>query len=223
MYRIILIVAPHPDDEVLGCGGTIKKLSSGNNEVYVLIMSRGKKELYSDDRILNVRREALEAHRLLGVKETRFMDFPAPELDLISVSELSGAIYSQIEEIKPQILYLPHRGDIHKDHQAVFDAGLVASRPVGGNSINEIFTYETLSETEWAPPYPNDVFIPDTFVNIADEFETKLDAIRCYKSQLREFPNPRSLKSIEALACFRGSTVGFTHAEAFKTLRIKIK
>ncbi|NLA47838.1 MAG: PIG-L family deacetylase [Bacteroidales bacterium] len=223
MRRIILIVAPHPDDEVLGCGGTIKKLSLRNNEIFILIMSRGKKGLYSDDQILNVRREALAAHKLLGVKNTRFLDFPAPELDLISVSELSGAIYSQIQEIKPQILYLPHRGDIHKDHQVIFDAGLVAARPIGDNSIREILTYETLSETEWAPPYPNDVFIPDTFVNIEDTFESKLEAMGCFKSQLREFPNPRSLKSIEALANFRGSTVGITHAEAFKTIRIIIE
>ncbi len=216
----ILIVAPHPDDEVLGCGGTIKKLSLDGNEIYVLIMSRGKKGLYSDDRVLNVRREALAAHKLLGVKDTRFLDFPAPELDLISVSVLSESISNQIQEIRPRTLYLPHRGDIHKDHQAVFDAGLVASRPVAGNSIKEIFTYETLSETEWAPPYSNDVFIPDVFINVADTFEAKLDALNCFISQLREFPNPRSLKSIEALANLRGSTVGFTHAEAFKTIRI---
>ena len=216
----VLIVAPHPDDEVLGCGGVIKKMTLGHNKVFVLIMSRGKKGFYPEDRILNVRQEAIAAHKLLGVKETRFLDFPAPELDVISISELSTAIYNVILEIKPNTMFLPHRGDIHSDHKAVFDAGLVAARPVGGNSVKEIFTYETLSETEWAPPFPNDIFIPNTFIDISDVFDSKLEAMKCYKSQLREFPNPRSLRSIEALANLRGSTVGFRHAESFMAIRI---
>lgn len=216
----VLIVAPHPDDEVLGCGGIIKKMTLKHINVYILIMSRGKKELYPEEKILNVRKEAIAAHKLLGVKETRFLDFSAPELDIVSTSKLAAAIFNSIMEIKPFSLFLPHRGDIHSDHKAVFDAGLVAARPVGGNCVKEIFTYETLSETEWSPPYPNDIFIADTFIDISEVFEVKLEAMKCYKSQLREFPNPRSLKSIETLANWRGSTVGFTHAEAFKVIRI---
>ena len=219
MNKAILFIAPHPDDEVLGCGGIMKKLSLEKEDVYVLIMSRGKIGIYSDEKIQNVRQEARNAHQLLGVKETRFLDFPAPELDIISISELSRAISQTLSDIKPHTLYLPHRGDIHADHKAVFNAGLVAARPVGDYSIREIFAYETLSETEWAPPYSDDAFVPDTFINIADTFQTKIDAMKCFKSQLREFPNPRSLKTIEALACYRGSTVGFTHAEAFMTIR----
>lgn len=220
MGNTVLVVAPHPDDEVLGCGGMIKRLSVKNDEVYILIMSRGKKGVYSDDKISNVRQEALAAHNILGVKDTRFLDFPAPELDLISVSELSGAIDKLIREIRPHTLFLPHRGDIHKDHRAVFDAGLVAARPTGNCSVREIYTYETLSETEWAAPFPDDAFIPDYFADITDVFKVKLEAMKCYKSQLREFPNPRSLKSIEALSNLRGSTVGFINAESFKVIRI---
>ncbi len=220
MEKNILIVAPHPDDEVLGCGGTMKKMALRNNKVFVLITSRGKKELYSEERISNVRQEALAAHKVLGVKKTMFLDFPAPELDLISISELSSAIKNVILEIKPYIIFLPHHGDIHKDHTAVCDAGLVAARPLMGLSVKEIYSYETLSETEWAPPYPSDAFIPDLFRNITDVFTSKIEAMKCYRSQLREFPNPRSLKAIEALANLRGSTVGFTYAESFKTLRI---
>jgi len=223
MGNTVLVVAPHPDDEVLGCGGMIKKLSLKNDEVYILIMSRGKKGVYSEDKISNVRQEALAAHKILGVKETMFLDFPAPELDLISVSELSGAIYKLILEIMPHTLFLPHRGDIHKDHRAVFDAGLVAARPTGKCSVREIFTYETLSETEWAAPYPDDVFTPDYFIDISDVFKAKLDAMMCYKSQLREFPNPRSLKSIEALSNLRGSTVGVANAESFKVIRMIVR
>lgn len=220
MINNILVIAPHPDDEILGCGGTIRKLSSQNNKVWVLIVTRGKAGIYSEERIRNVREEAINAHKILGVTETRFLNFPAPELDLISVSELATAISAVISECKADTIYLPHRGDIHADHKAVFNAGLVAARPVKGNPVRRIYAYETLSETEWAAPMSDDAFIPTFFINVSNFFSYKLEAMKCFKSQLRDFPNSRSLKSIEALANFRGSTVGFSHAEAFMTIRI---
>ena len=216
----ILVIAPHPDDEVLGCGGTIRKLSSQVKNVYVLIMTRGKEGMYPEEKIVNIRREALAAHQHLGVRETRFLDFPAPELDLISISELALAIYNVISEFQSDTIYLPHHGDIHHDHKAVFNAGLVATRPMKGNPVRAIYSYETLSETEWASPIPSDAFIPTRYVNITNTFAAKLEAIKYFKSQLRDFPNSRSLESIEALAKFRGSSVGITHAEAFMTIRV---
>ena len=214
-----LIVAPHPDDETLGCGGTMKKLASKGIQVFVLVVTRGKKGVYSEDRIKNVREETKMAHAILGVKETRFLDFPAPDLDTISIAELSGAISSVIQEFEVDTLYLPHLGDIHHDHKAVFNAGLVAARPVQQNPVKRVYSYETLSETEWAVPIGSDAFVPTRFNNISNVIEAKLEAMKCFKSQLRDFPNPRSLKAIEALANFRGSTVGYTHAEAFMTIR----
>jgi LmbE family N-acetylglucosaminyl deacetylase len=216
----ILIVAPHPDDEILGCGGTIKKLTSQGVRVFVLVVTRGKKGLYSEARIKNVRQEALKAHSLLSVTETRFLDFPAPDLDLISQAEISEAISSVITEFEIDTLFLPHRGDIHHDHKAVFNAGLVASRPANKFMVKRIYSYETLSETEWAAPLCSETFIPTYFINISDFFPFKLEAMRCFKSQLKEFPNSRSLKSIEALAIFRGSTIGVSYAESFITIRV---
>lgn len=215
-----LIIAPHPDDEVLGCGGTIKKKSDEGNKVFVLVVTRGKKELYSEERIKNVRQEAKNAHKTLGVTEARFLNFPAPDLDLVSIAEISNAISRIVEELEISTLYLPHYGDIHHDHKAVFNAGLVAARPTMKCPVKRIYSYETLSETEWAIPIGDNTFSPTYFVNITDVFNAKLEAMKCFKSQLREFPNPRSLKAIEALANLRGSTVGFTHAEAFMTMRI---
>ena len=220
MINRILVIAPHPDDEILGCGGTIKKLTSQRNIVWILVISRGKKGMYPEERISNVRKEALLAHKLLCVAGTIFLDFSAPELDLVSISELSAAIIKVINELKTDTIYLPHRGDIHSDHKAVFNAGLVAARPMKNSTVKRIYSYETLSETEWAAPFGDDAFMPDRFENISDVFKAKLEAMKCYKSQLRDFPNPRSLKSIEALANLRGSTVGFTHAEAFMTIRV---
>jgi LmbE family N-acetylglucosaminyl deacetylase len=219
MHKNILVVAPHPDDEILGCGGTIKKHTSQNNAVYILIVTRGKTELYPEEKIQNVRQEALKAHELLNVTETRFLDFPAPELDQVSTSELARAIGNVINEYKADTIFLPHRGDIHHDHKAVFNAGLVASRPVKYHHVKRIYSYETLSETEWFAPVSEDAFIPTMFVNITDFFEAKLEAMKCFKSQLKEFPHSRSLKTIESLATFRGSTVGFSYAEAFTTIR----
>lgn len=220
MKSNVLVIAPHPDDEVLGCGGIIKKITSDGVEVFVLIISRGKRELFSEDRITNVRQEALNAHEILGVKETKFLDFPAPDLDLVSLAEMARSIAIVIHDYNIGTLYLPHRGDIHHDHKAVFNAGLVAARPTGKNSVKRIYSYETLSETEWAAPFGDDSFIPTRFVDISDVFNSKLDAMKCYKSQLRDFPNPRSLKGIETLASLRGCNVGLNYAEAFMTIRI---
>jgi LmbE family N-acetylglucosaminyl deacetylase len=216
----LLVVAPHPDDELLGCAGTIKRLTEKGAEVWVLILSRGKKGIYSEDRIRNVRKEAIEAHNLLGVKITKFFDYSAPELDLVSVSTLSRAISEVVQQFRPDAVFLPHRGDLHHDHKAVYNAGLVAVRPNGDYLIKKVFSYETLSETEWAAPFSDDAFVPDFFVNISESVNAKMEAIKCYKSQLREFPNSRSLEAIEALAKFRGSTVRINRAEAFMTIRI---
>ena len=215
----ILIVAPHPDDEVLGCGGIIGKYTKAGNDVYVLVITRGNPKLYAEDRIDNVRREALAAHKLLGVKETKFLDFFAPQLDVTPQADLSRAISEFIKDQKIEEIYLPHRGDIHHDHRAVFNAGLVAARPVNGCMVKSIFSYETLSETEWAAPFGDDAFIPNHFVNIESEFDDKILAMSSFKSQLKPFPNTRSVEAIEALAKFRGATVGFMRAEAFMVIR----
>jgi LmbE family N-acetylglucosaminyl deacetylase len=219
MSNKVLIVAPHPDDEVLGCGGIIKRYAFEGDDVYVLIVTKGTQKKYSEERIIKGRNQALQAHTLLGVRETFFFDYPAPELDLVSQAAISDSISELITRLKISVLFIPHRGDIHIDHYAVFNAALVAARPVGNYTIKSIYSYETLSETEWAAPFGNDTFIPDHFVNIDQYFQVKLEAMSCYTGQIRAFPNPRSLESIEALAKFRGATVGFKRAEAFMTIR----
>lgn len=219
MTKRILVVAPHPDDEILGCGGIIKKYADSGNLIYVLVITRGTPKMYTDDKIQNVRNEALESHKILGVTQTKFFDFHAPELDITSNAAISIQIAAVMKEWQITDLYLPHRGDIHHDHGVVFNAGLVAARPVGNYTVKNIFCYETLSETEWAPPFGDDAFIPTHFVNVKEEMASKLEAMQCFKSQVRPFPSTRSLETIEALAKFRGATVGFERAEAFMTIR----
>jgi len=214
-----LIIAPHPDDEVLGCGGFIKKLTLGSIPVTVLIMTRGKRGKYSDEKIERVREEALNAHKILGVNGTIFLDFPAPDLDIISLAEIAESISKVIREMNAVTIFIPHKGDIHHDHKVIFNASMVAARPVGRHIVRQVFAYETLSETEWAIPLGDEYFVPNSYVDITDVFSYKLDAMKCYQSQLREFPNPRSLETISALSQFRGSTVGLNRAEAFVAIR----
>lgn len=221
MSKNILIIAPHPDDEVLGCGATMAKYASLGHKVYVLIATRGTKKMYADDKIENVRNEALRAHKILGVSETFFLDFPAPELDTVPLWILSGEFSNIIQKVAAEVLYLPHRGDIHNDHKVVFDAGLVAARPLQFCTVNQIFAYETVSETEWAIPSGNEVFIPNTYENVTDFFEIKLQAFQCFASQIKDFPNPRSLQNLTALANYRGATVFYEMAEAFSLIRQK--
>lgn len=215
----IIVIAPHPDDEILGCGGLMSKYAKEGREVYVLVITRGTPKLYSDDRIVNVRKEALDAHKILGVKETVFLDFHAPELDQTSLAEISMEISKVIKKLAIDTIFIPHRGDIHSDHRVVYNASIVAGRPVAGSTVKNIYAYETLSETEWAAPFGDDAFIPTHFVDVSDTFDKKLEAMSCFKSQLKPFPNSRSLEAIEALAKFRGATVGVLRAEAFMTVR----
>jgi LmbE family N-acetylglucosaminyl deacetylase len=157
----------------------------------------------------------------LGVKEVLFEDFPAPALDQYPAHKMAEAIAKIIRNIKPETIYIPFRGDIHNDHKAIFDACMVAARPVGMDyPVKKIFAYETMSETEWAYPFAGESFVPNKYEILSKEhFDRKLKAMEKYKSQLRSFPNPRSLEALEALAKYRGSTVSAERAEAFMVIR----
>jgi LmbE family N-acetylglucosaminyl deacetylase len=218
----ILVIAPHADDEVLGCGARIARHTADGEDVVVAIMTNasvGAPELFPAAVVERVRAEARRAHAVLGVRETVLFDFPAPRLDQHPQYQLSEAIAELLKRLRPHTMYVPHRGDLHHDHGSVFRAALVACRPVAGCSVQNIYAYETLSETEWAPPYGDDAFIPNHFVDVTSVFERKLEAMACYRSQLREAPHSRSLATLTALARFRGATISSEYAEAFMTIR----
>ncbi|NJN56161.1 MAG: PIG-L family deacetylase [Leptolyngbyaceae cyanobacterium SL_5_9] len=219
MNNRVLVVAPHPDDEILGCGGTIARHTAQGDEVQVLIMTRGAPDVYPLDDEEDIRREAKAAHATLGVSKTHFLDFPAPKLDTIPGYQLADAIATIIRQYQPQIIYSPHRGDVHLDHQKVYLATLVAARPVNQCPVRQLLCYETLSETEWAPPASDTAFVPTVFINITDYLDLKLKAMHCYQSELQHTPHPRSLQAIETLAKQRGSTVSLLAAEAFMLVR----
>lgn len=215
----VLVIAAHPDDEILGCGGVMARHLAQGESVHVLIVTRGIPDLFPPEQVEKVRAEMKEALAVIGVTSVKALDFPAPELDIVARRQLAGAIGRVIRELRAAIVYIPHYGDIHADHEAVYQAALVASRPINHCPVKRLLCYETLSETEWASPFGNHTFIPTVFIDVADYLDIKLEAMRRYGSQLKEAPHPRSLRSIQALAELRGGTVGLVAAEAFALVR----
>jgi LmbE family N-acetylglucosaminyl deacetylase len=216
----VLVIAPHPDDEVLGLGGTIAKLADQGREVFVVIVTRGDPSMFPSTSIEQTRREALAAHAVLGVTKTIFLEgFPAALLDTVPLSELNAALRDTLRSIEPDVIFLPYYGDLHLDHRKVFESGLVAARPEGTYVPASLYAYETLSETNWGAPLSRSAFAPNTFVDISPSLDRKLKAFRAYETQVRPFPHERSLEAIQALATTRGATVGLEAAEAFVLIR----
>ncbi len=215
----ILVIAPHPDDEVLGAGGTIAKYAALGDEVYVAVVTKGYEPLFSAESVEKVRAECIEADRLLGVKKTIFMDFPAVMIETVPRYELNDAFIKLVQDIAPQEVYIPHRGDMQIDHKMIVDAVMVALRPKYAHVPKRILAYETLSETGWDIPNVSNEFIPTSYCDITEMLEGKLKALEIYTTQLQLFPNARSREAAEALARYRGATVGVGAAEAFELIR----
>ena len=213
------MIAPHPDDEIIGVGGTIAKRAKAGDEVYVCVVTKGQEPMFKREFIEQGRRECREADAKLGVKETIFLDFPAVMLETIPRYEFNGKIAEVVQQIRPDEVYIPHRGDMQIDHQMVVDAAMVAVRPRGKNYPKRVYAYETLSETGWNIPNTVNEFIPTVYEDISDTFREKLEAMRLFQSQLAEFPEARSIGAIEAIARYRGATVNVEAAEAFTLIR----
>ena len=215
----VLVIAPHPDDEIIGVGGTIAKRANDGDEVYVCVVTKGKPPIFNDEFIEQGRKECRKADKKLGVKETIFLDFPAVMLETVPRYEFNGKISEVVNSIKPDEVYIPHRGDMQIDHQMVVDAAMVAVRPRGNNYPKRVYAYETLSETGWNIPNTVNEFIPTVYEDITDTYEVKLEAMAIFESQLSVFPEARSIGAIEALAKYRGATVSVKVAEAFSLVR----
>ena len=215
----ILVIAPHPDDEVIGVGGTISKRIKQGHDVYVCVVTKAFPPLFNDEIVEQTRAECRAADKLLGVIETTFLDFPAVALESVPRYELNAGIQKIIQRIKPDEVYIPHRGDMQLDHKMIVDASMVALRPKYKHIVKRIYSYETLSETGWDIPNTSNEFIPTVYEDISNELEYKINAMKLFQSQLDEFPNARSLVAIEALARYRGATVNTMAAEAFVLIR----
>jgi len=218
-YKRILIIAPHPDDETLGLGGSIAKFTSQGHEVSVLIVAGHLPPIFKQQEFDITVAEAKQAFKILGVSNSIFLDIPATFIGDIPINELNRRILQVINDLKPHMVFGPYP-DRHIDHRLVFDSVMVATRPIGAaKEIEIVAAYETLSETHWNAPHIEPNFTPNWVIDISNHIETKLKALNCYNSQVSEFPSPRSIEASEALAKFRGTQAGFAYGEGMHIIR----
>lgn len=221
----ILVVAAHPDDEIIGVGATMAKRISQGDVVRTVILGEGQTSRWENreevprEVLENLNRDTEKAAEIIGYEKVYFAHFPDNRFDHVDLLDIVKYIEKIIREFSPEIIYTHHGGDLNIDHQITYKAVLTATRPVGEYSVREIYSFETLSSTEWDFSYQNP-FRPNVFENVEDFLEIKLDAMRCYQSELGEFPHPRSLKMLRGSAMKYGSVVGKTYTEAFMAVRI---
>ena len=211
----ILVVAAHPDDEVLGVGGTIAKYTERGHEVYTLILADGVGPRYPEEMKDELKRNATDAGKALGVKEVGFVDLPDEALETIPFIEVIKPIEKAIDKYQSDVVYTHHRGDANTDHQIVFRATIAATRPLRKTSVREVLCYECLSSTEQAPSYVEYAFLPNVFEDITLYLDKKIEAMKCYKSELLEYPHPRSIRAIKANGERWGMKIGVEYAEGF--------
>lgn len=216
MSNKILILAAHPDDEILGCGGAIQKHKDQGNQVYVCIVTDGCSSQYpGDKKIANQKiAETQKVKQFLKIDEFFNLDFPDMKLDTVAHLDINKEISRIVNKIKPQIIYTHSPTDLNMDHRQVYYSTEVITRPLN-DYLNKVYTYETLSSTEWRK---EQAFIPNTFVNIKPYIDKKIEALSLYKSETRNYPHPRSLKGIEILAKYRGLQAGLEFAESFRLI-----
>lgn len=210
----VLVIGAHPDDELLGCGGTLKKLINQGYKVTTVIFSKGRKTMES-----HMKQAMVKANKHIGIEEVIFLDYPNLLLETFPLHVINKEIESLLAKYEPSIIFTHHYGDINKDHQILFQAVLTAARPLPGNKPIELLCFETVSSSEWSEPTGEKAFKPNYYVDITNMMDIKLETLHFYDVEMRPFPHPRSYKGVEYLARVRGMTVGVEYAEAFEMIR----
>lgn len=221
----ILVLAAHPDDEVLGCGGTIARRVEEGEQVYIAILGEGITSRYNereeaDQQLVDGLEEtSREVAELLGVKEIYSHNFPDNRFDTVPLLKVVKTVEDLIDEVQPEIVYTQHGGDLNIDHKIVYRATLTATRPMTDCPVRKVYAYEVASSTEWAFQEFSPPFRPNTFVEIEDTLEQKVEAMQMYETEARPYPHPRSAQSLRAIAHNWGRTAGLQAAEAFELVR----
>ena len=216
----ILAVVAHPDDEVLGAGGTLARHAASGDEVHIVFLTDGVGARGNDRAAVERRAKAARlAASLLGACEPQFLGYPDNRLDRVDLLDITQAIEQVIKEIAPSTIYTHHAGDLNIDHVLCHRAVLTACRPMAGSKVRRIYAMEVPSSTEWSSPYSASAFVPTHFVDISATQEAKRRALEAYAEEMRAFPHPRSFEAIDALATWRGASAGLHVAEAFMVLR----
>lgn len=220
----VLVIAAHPDDEALGCGGMIARHAGRGDEVHVLFLTdgvgaRGRGSALGHDPEAR-HSAAAAAMEILGVASWQSLSFPDNAMDSVPLLEIAKSATAAVEQFKPQRIYTHHPGDLNIDHRRAHDAVMIAARPQPGCPVKEIFAFEVVSSTGWAAPSAGLPFTPQFYADISAQLEAKLRALESYRDEMRPAPHARSIESVRALAAFRGSQVGVPFAEAFAVERI---
>jgi len=222
----VLVVAAHPDDELLGCGGTLARHARAGDRVEIVIMAEGAtsrstatgRDAHSDE-LDRLRAAACGAAGIVGAGTPEFFGLPDNRMDGEVLLDVVQRLEATIGRVRPTIVYTHHRGDVNVDHDVVHRAVITACRPLPGHAVTRILAFETPSSSEWMSPASAAPFAPNWFVDISDTLATKIAALRCYEAEMRPFPHPRSYEAVEHLARWRGATAGFAAAEAFMLVR----
>ena len=222
MKKKVLILSPHADDEILGCGGFISKYSKLFYQINVLVLTnanKGAPEIYPPEMIKSLRNEAKKANNLIGTHRLFFENLPAVNLNNYPIYKITNTIDKYLAKIDPEIVFIPSKNDIHDDHKIIFNAAKVSMRPNRKNSLKKILSYEVLSETEWNEDGKS--FSPNYFIKLSkSDINKKIKAFLKYKSQVKKFPHPRSEEAIVNLSKVRGSQAFTEYAEAFRVEKI---
>src|SRR4030042_6908720 len=221
MNKKIMVIAAHPDDEILGAGGTLIKHAQAKDEVFCLILGEGvmSRTGAKKHEIKKLQRQTAEAGKIIGFKKIFFSDFPDNSFDAVPLLKIVKVVEQYLENIKPDIVYTHYENDLNIDHRIAFQAVLTACRPINDNCPREIYAFETLSCSEWQ--VPDKKFKPNTYIDIADVVEKKIEALKKYKSEIRLYPHSRSPEGIKILAQYRGLESYLRFAEAMQLIRKK--
>ena len=215
----VLVIAAHPDDEILGVGGTVRKHVLAGDEVRLLVACEGVSMRYEDAHHQSVVRQAREAGEILGVAEVMFGELPDQRLDTLPRVEIHAKIEAVVQSIRPEVVYTHFGGDVNHDHGLLFQAVQVATRPYSAPSVREVLAFETPSSTEWGTPAVQGSFVPQVFVDVSATLEDKIRAFCRYEREVRPAPHPRSPESLRARARSWGSVIGVDAAEPFMVIR----
>lgn len=216
----VAVIAPHPDDETLGCGGTLLKHKSNNDEIHWIIATDlQESEGYGVSAIKERDDEIQKAGALFGFDSISQLNLPTTKVDEYSMSKLVAKISSVINKIKPNIIYLPFKSDVHSDHKYIFDAAYSCTKSFRYPFLEKIYMMETLSETEFSLSTKEDSFVPNVFVDISKHMDRKIEIMKVYESEIHDHPFPRSERNIKALATYRGAIAGCEYAESFMLVK----
>ena len=215
----VVVIAAHPDDELLGAGGTLARHVRDGDEVHAIIVADGASSRYPDELVSTLEKQARRAAEVIGFTSLQFLSLPDQRLDTVPLIELTQRLEGVLDEIEPGTVYTHFPEDVNADHRLVSRCAWTACRPYARPQLQKFAVFETPSSTEWAWPMPGTEFRPNQFVDVTDTLETKIAAMECYETELRDYPHPRSNRALRERAAYWGSHVGRLAAEPLLVLR----